>query len=125
MPRTVIVGGPRTGKTTLAKKLGRKTLSSDDVRHLGWSEASEHIATHMGRGNDGVIEGVATARALRKWLASHPEGKPCDEVIHLKTPHVECSKGQAAMGKGCETVFAEIEPELRRRGVVIREGGDE
>jgi dephospho-CoA kinase len=124
MPRTVIVGGPKTGKSTLARKLGRKTLATDDVKHLPWSEASAHVATHMGREVDSVIEGAASVRALRKWLASHPEGKPCDEVIHLTKTHAQCSTGQSAMSKGCETIFKEIEPELRRRGVVIREGED-
>jgi hypothetical protein len=32
------------------------------------------------------------------------------------------TRGQAIMAKGCETVFKEIEPELRRRGVTIRRG---
>ena len=46
----IIIGGPRTGKTTLANKMGSPgegtVLHTDDKIPLGWSEASEWIAAN-------------------------------------------------------------------------------
>jgi leucyl-tRNA synthetase len=69
-----------------------------------------------------VIEGVALVRALRKWLERNAAGKPCDRVIVLRTPKVELTPGQAAMAKGHEKIWREVEPQLRKRGVEIVEG---
>jgi hypothetical protein len=66
---------------------------------------------------------------LRKWLAVNPAPavrhylervtRPCDEIIVLTVARVELTPGQRSMAKGCATVWAEIETELRRRGVTI------
>jgi hypothetical protein len=122
--RIAITGGPRTGKTTLAKTAaGTITVrSTDDVKGLGWSEASASAATWFDAQGSICIEGVAVPRALRKWLAAHPTGKPVDEIYVLTVPLAPQTPGQAAMGKGVMTVLAEITPELRRRGVKITEG---
>lgn len=120
MARTCITGGPKTGKTTLAKRMGRH-FSTDDLMDKGWSEASE-AASHWFDGKGPlVVEGVAVPRALRKWLARNPEGKPVDRVIYLKKPHRTLTKGQNTMLKGVATVFAEIRPELEKRGVEVDE----
>lgn len=68
-----------------------------------------------------MVENVATARALRKWLLRHRAGIPADLVVYLDLPMVARSRGQRAMAKGVATVFAEIRPELERRGAVILE----
>lgn len=118
--RIAIAGGPRCGKTTLAATLGAELVRcSDDVATLGWSEASAEVATWFDAPGPWVIEGVALARALRKWLATNPEGAPCDVVHLLNKPYVELTPGQATMAKGCITVWTGIEAELRRRGVRI------
>ena len=161
MTRTVIAGGPKTGKSTLADALdirpdpngcelcgspergGRySTLEegpgdplecplcdsipyvrhTDHLIHLGWSEASAAAALWFDTPGPWVVEGVAAPRALRKWLAAHPEGKPCDVLIVLTEPHEPLTPGQAAMAKGCETVLREVRGELERRGVEIRSG---
>ena len=123
----VICGGPRTGKTTLAEKYGglHKGLPvyhTDAFKSLEWSRASDAVVvwleTFTGRF---LIEGVAGARALRKFLQRNPDRKPCDVVFRLTRPFVELTPGQESMRKGEETVWREIEPELRRRGVVIKE----
>jgi hypothetical protein len=131
--RIIILGGPRTGKTTLARQLiedgqGPGTsLHSDDLiaelAHLGkdaWSEGSRRVTEWLDAPGPWIIEGVALARALRKWREAHPgEPPPVDRVIRLTTPHVALSKGQAAMAKGEETVWAELEPWLRQHGIAI------
>lgn len=123
--QVLITGGPRTGKTTLADRLGAKlgipVRHTDDlVGQLSWSEASEEVAwSWLADPLPFIIEGVSIPRALRKWLAANPEGKPADKIIYLSVPRAELSAGQAAMAKGVATVWREVAPELVRRGVEI------
>jgi SPP1 gp7 family putative phage head morphogenesis protein len=117
--RVVIAGGPRSGKTTLAATMG-EAKHTDDIIDLGWSEASSAAMTWFDAPGPWVIEGVATARALRKWLDANPQGKPCDVVFWMPVPHVMLAKGQSTMLKGCEAVWRQVEPELVKRGVEIR-----
>lgn len=136
MTRICIIGGPRTGKTTLARQLDERCdhipcgslRMTDDLieqcKHLGkeaWSEASRIASTWLDEPGPWIIEGVALARALRKWRAAHPgEPPPVDRVIRLTTPHVELTPGQAAMAKGEDKVWREdVEPWLRQHGVSI------
>lgn len=125
--RVVIVGGPRCGKTTLADKYGQlhaglPVYHSDDFKQLEWSRASD-VLCHMMESMSGrwLFEGVAMVRALRKWLAKNPQGRPCEVVMCLWRPFEGLSPGQASMAKGVRTVFDEIRPELVRRGVKIQE----
>jgi hypothetical protein len=117
-----IAGGPRTGKTTAAGllgKLGYQVRGTDSlVETHDWSAASEATAEWFGPSGQ-VIEGVAVARALRKWLKAHPTGKPCDIVLLLDEPQVPRTPKQEAMAKGCRTVWGEIEGDLLGRGVTI------
>jgi hypothetical protein len=120
--RVVVGGGPRVGKTMLARRLatdGRPVRETDEAIDLGWSGASEHVATWLDAPGPWIVEGVAVARALRKWLASHPEGRPCDLLLWSSVPRSDRTPGQVTMGKGCETVLAEIRGELTRRGVRV------
>lgn len=105
--RTIIIGWPGTGKTTLASKLGGG-ISTDDVKDLGWSEASQEVSTWFDK-PDYIIEGVAIPRALRKWRDANP-GKPppVDKIIHLHKVHKDLLPGQVSMGKGIDTVMAEL-----------------
>ena len=129
MSRIVICGGPRTGKTTLARKLGGEVFVGDPaevrtIRHMddliaetcwlgrdGWSAACRTVASEwLPAPGPWIIEGVAMARALRKWREAHPgAAPPVDRVIRLTAPYRELSKGQATMAKGEETVWREIE----------------
>lgn len=124
--RVVICGGCRTGKSTLAarwsKDHGVPVRASDDLASLGWSQASEAAALWLERPGPWICEGVAMARALRKWLRSHPDGLPCDVVVRLARVRVpSLLPGQASMNAGEHKVWSEVEPELRRRGVEIKE----
>ncbi len=129
MKRIAIVGGPRTGKTTLAAKLSRDTglplIATDDYKDMGWSEASAHVAGLIAKNEPAIIEGVAVSRALRKALDARPEERPIDKLIVVEPSrrwhekHSPQSDGQKAMGKGVHTVLDEILPDLRRLGVQI------
>lgn len=125
--RLVIGGGPSTGKTTLANKLGGVPgvvlRSTDDlIATHAWSEASEEAARWFDEPGCWVIEGCAVPRSLRKWLAAHPGNeRPCDRIVWLRRPLVARTRGQDSLAKGCETVWSGILPELRRRGVAISE----
>lgn len=113
------------GKTTLSRELQASigtVLYCDDALDLDWSAQSQAIADILGdaRRCDWVIEGVPVVRGLRKWLRSHSTGKPCDTLYWSNTARCERSRGQETLAVGCQTVYDEILPELRRRGVEIR-----
>ena len=121
--KTAIIGAPKTGKTTLGQQLANEQgcvcRSTDEVMSLGWSESSLAVS-HWFDEDTPIIEGVAVARALRKWLERNKEGKPVDTLIVISNPPFESpTPGQASMGKGIVTVLAEIEPALKARGVKI------
>lgn len=121
--RVAICGAPRSGKTTLADRLNRHTWHTDDlIDGRTWSEASEQASHWFDMPGVWCIEGVAVYRALRKWLVrwhAYPKRTPCDVLVVLPVPRICISPGQERMRKGCETVLAEIRPELERRGVEI------
>ena len=121
---TVIAGGPNVGKTTLSDSYAGdnvKVRHTDDlISSHDFSASSAEVSEWFNESGDTwVIEGVAVPRALRKWLAANPTGKPCDTAIWMQDPKSEQSEGQQAMAKGCATVWAEIVDELQARGVVI------
>ncbi len=120
--RICIAGGPKTGKTTLAGELGLEPVRhTDDTIALipDWSEASKHVATWMDEPGPWAIEGVALPRALRKWLAANPEGRPCDVVCWLDAAVVPRTPKQDSMAKGCATVWREIFDALVARDVRV------
>ena len=122
--RIAIAGYPRSGKTTLAQEMAEKdgvkvVRHTDDVMEMGWSESSEHASTWFDAEGPWIIEGVAVPRALRKWLARNPEGKPCEMVAFQRFAHEELTQGQKTMAKGCDTVFMGILEDLTRRGTVV------
>lgn len=117
----VIVGGPSSGKSHLAHRLdpdGTRTRCTDElVGVLEWSEASAEVARWLDEPGDWVIEGVATARALRKWLRSSE--RRAGIVVLMAQTFGELSKGQAAMAKGVATVWKEIALALLIRGAEV------
>lgn len=122
--RIVIAGGPGSGKTTrgreLANQLGIRLRGTDSlILTHDWSALSAKVADWLDEPGDWIVEGVAVPRALRKWLASHPEGLPADRFIYREKPWKPLDKSQQAMARGCATVWAEILPELKKRGAKV------
>lgn len=127
--RICITGGPKTGKTTLANRLadeygdhvGTTVGHTDDlIATHDWSAASLEVSHWLDAPGPWIIEGVSVSRALRKWMKANPDQKPpLDKLIVLNYPWIAMTPGQATMAKGIDTVQAEIEPELRRYGVIV------
>lgn len=121
--KIAIAGVPKAGKTTLANFQSRKifVFHTDDLigQNNTWSEISEKVADWFNTSGAFIIEGAAVPRALRKWLAKTPTGKPCDQLIWMGKPFQELDKNQMRMAKGCLTIIEEIEEELIKRGVQI------
>jgi adenylate kinase family enzyme len=115
--RIAIVGGPKTGKTTLAGSVtDRPTFSTDEFMGIPWGDIPRAVAMKAGSlGPSWVVEGVQVARALRKGLVT-------DAVIHLNGPaHVSLTPMQAAMAKAVTSVFEEWNAENTRVPVVTME----
>lgn len=123
-PRTVIVGGPRAGKTTLAvrasERFKRQVRHADDLMNeLEFEAAGDAVAGWLDEEGDAIIEGVAAACGLRAWLDAKPGKALGWSVVMLALPKVPLSKGQASMAAGVQTVWDEILPELRARNTTI------
>lgn len=121
----MIVGGPRRGKSWTGNRLlrdGAKLHDGEELKRLGVGlgpDGSLAASNWLDEPGPWVCENVIMARALRKWLARNPTGTPADLVVVLRFPVADRVKGQDVMAVGVETVWRQIEPELRRRGVKI------
>ena len=115
--RVAIVGAPRTGKTTLAATCtDREVIHTDDHKQAAWANQPAIIIGRTAGRERFVIEGVQTARALRKGLE-------VDAEIVLTEPKVEVTPGQKAMGKGHDKILREA---LRTApGVTVYREGDQ
>lgn len=122
MTRTIITGGSRTGKTTLAAQIcgSHPVWHTDSLVELPWSEQSNTVACWLQHPGPWIIDGCAATRALRKWLDLADDGvPPCEVIIRCVRPVVERTKGQETLSRGEATIWAQIEIELVARGVQI------
>jgi hypothetical protein len=121
--KIVIGGGCRCGKSTLAEALGREhglpVYRADDLMHMGWSEASDAFADVIAYGRDGIYEGVAAVRAMRK-LIKRMGSRPCTRYLHLTRAWTPLTPRQAGLNTAVETVWRDVAPKLRARGVIVR-----
>lgn len=127
--RLAIIGGPRTGKSTLAKELAAEMsapiLCTDPASlvkdpepgveyvpdtHGDWSRASEYVATQfLTRPGPWILDGVGVPRALRKYHEMNRAAlPPVDRVIVMTRPFVPLLPGQVTMTKGLFTVLGSI-----------------
>lgn len=135
--RIVIVGGPRCGKSTLARLLREARQlptfcgdprsmvkePEDNVTYLPeglhWSDSSQFVADHwLGRPGPFVCEGQVMARALRKYQLGE---SPCDLVVVMthQLPGVQVSAGQAHMHKAVMTVWREVAPRFGHLAIMV------
>lgn len=106
--RIVIIGWPGTGKTTLANEMGGGR-STDDLIHLGWSEASQAASNWFDEPGPWIIEGVAVPRALRKWHKRNiGDPPPVDKIIYLSERYRQLQPGAVKMGEGLDKVMREL-----------------
>lgn len=121
--RLLIAGGPRVGKTSLALDLAAKhglpNIRETDalIGRLAWSDASAEVARWLREPGPWLIEGVAVARAIRKWLREHPTGTPADVLYVRHVPRIALTTHQQTMRQGCMKVWNDIRDELSRRGL--------
>ena len=100
--RIAIVGGPQTGKTTLASKVtDRPVHFNDQGRHLEWADQPDFWMRRTQGQKKFIIEGVHAIRAVRKGL-------PVDAIIHLTQPFKELTPGQASMHKGQQSMVNDV-----------------
>lgn len=99
--RIAIVGGPRTGKSTLAGLVeDRPVIRTDNFRHIEWSQVPAAIIERCKGLERFIIEGVQAARALRSGLV-------VDAVIYLDSAACERTDNHRNMAKGIESIFRE------------------
>lgn len=130
--RIILVGGPRTGKSTIARtyrERGVPTFCGDPrskakeiedgvvylPEGLAWTEGSQYVADNwFTKAGPWICEGQIMARALRKWIRSHPKTMPADRIIVITNHHPDAAllPGQRAMHKSVMTVWHEIRRKL-------------
>ena len=97
----VICGGPKTGKTHLCRNLGRQVIHTDEyMPSFTWVEGPWALISWV-RGKDRwVMEGVQSARALRKGLEA-------DAVIFLDGSVQELQPRQEGLRKSVDKWFGD------------------
>lgn len=125
MPRIVICGGARAGKTTLAHRLsaetGLRVISTDSYIGVPWDSVPEVVILSIKHAPDWILEGVQAARVLRRWLRTAPDEAQVTRVYWLGRPVVERTGKQESSAKGVSTVFESIRGELLTRNIPIVE----
>lgn len=137
--RIVVVGGPRTGKTTYATKLakqlgvhlastGKRTeaesglVSTDNyMKKANWAETPNLIIKDLRGKKSFVLEGTQAARVLRRWYKQDPDEPKIDKVLVFGKAWVNRNPGQVSMAKGVQTVLADLAPILARAGVEMEQ----
>lgn len=116
----IIIGGPRTGKTTLGRKLaeaaGVPLKSTDELKHLDWDDVTPIVVQWLLDPNPCVVEGVRAIHALRV-IQDHDLAQ--FKIVLLLHPQVELTGKQMAMADGILTIYRRIRDRLRVQGADI------
>lgn len=125
--KILIAGGPRTGKSTLAKRLSEENGNipvrcTDDVIHtLPWATASLEVATWFDAPGPWIIEGTIVVRAMRKWFFQSPTQTQCAKYVYFGSmAFIPTTSDQNRMIIGCNTIWNYVGAEAVRRGMVVR-----
>ena len=103
--RVAIVGGPKTGKTTLSC-YRQGVIHTDDFIPMGWEASADRAFEIAADRESFVIEGVRAEGALRRGLE-------VDAVIWLRKPVKARTVAQSRMGDAHDRRFARFVPHLR------------
>ena len=124
--KTIIIGGPRSGKSTMAISYGVPVFCADPkslvkdvlpgVTYLpdsvDWENQSHYICQNwFPMQGDWVIEGVGCIRALRKWINYYDTTPPCYNIVFIRDKHPMASDllpGQLSMRKSIDSIWNEI-----------------
>lgn len=98
--RVVVVGGPLAGKSRMVANLERPVIHTDDFMELPWAKVPQELIAAVCEHPRWAMEGVQTARALRKGLE-------CDAVILIKGAAQPVTTRQAGMHKAIRTILAD------------------
>jgi len=127
----IIIGPPRSGKSTRARSLrgqGVPTFCTDpkslvkepekDVIYLpeglGWSKGSQYICDWwFTLSGDWCVEGIATVRALRKYILKFNDLPKDCHIVRLTEQYGDLLEGQRRMKKSIQNIWNEIEPAVR------------
>jgi len=116
----VIIGGPRTGKTTLGTQLaeaaGVPLQSTDSLKHLDWEDVTPIVVSWLLDPTPSVVEGVRAIHALRV-IQDHDLVN--FRVILLLLPQVEQTGKQMAMADGILTIYRRIRERIRAHGAEV------
>lgn len=129
--RTIILGGPSRGKSTLAesyKAQGVPVYCGDPASTVLYQKAgTTYLPEGLAFAGDGgggdwvarnwfrmpgpwVCEGHVMARALRRWLSLGQVGYPADRIIVLDCPpHRYTGEGRERMHRSVIKVWREVE----------------
>lgn len=123
--RVVIAGAPRCGKSTLFRSLALEfdvTLATDDYIHLGWDAVPDAAVAELAQHESWLLEGVAAARVLRRWLLHRGDCPKIDVCYYLTKPMAQRTRAHDSMAKGIEKVWREVAPKLIASGCqIVRE----
>lgn len=116
-----IMGWPRTGKTTYATALAKRTglpLISTGKRSealdiytrffidLPWADVPRVVRAELKKYPSWILEGTQSARVIRSWYEEEPETLHLTRVHYFDNPPwVHRDDGATDMGKGVETIF--------------------
>jgi hypothetical protein len=123
--RVVIAGGPRTGKSTLFRKLSLHfdcAVGTDDYMGLEWSAVPDAVIGVLEKHEDWIVEGVQAARVLRRWARDRKNMPHIDVVYYLTEPMAQQTNAHRAMAKSIATVWKDVAPRLIADGTrIVRE----